>query len=336
MYCLPSEYQHLHEYSIVVYNQILEVFKKIENSGFLKIEIKPKSQQDCEIIKSLTGEDLYKWLNSNGYNDVVFEMDYRNCYAALISDMLQFILTALNCSEKGQLSVTYALLRKPLKDNLFYLQYLLVDPTEFLNKYNSPNSAHELEFKDGAIANDKIKNIISLALDKTQIPIFTADFLYSLLFDKKNDRGFEPLFEMANHLITGHRFYKTEEGNFNFIFSNNDSKESQWDFLYTFLPSILFYIFSINKCLVERFVTFPKFWPLLQARLLLGLSYYQESQNYESVKNRFSILFQDTETECDLCHEKIVFDEDQFLNFINRFIIKCKKCGNEYSLAGTA
>ena len=141
IYNLPKEYKSKHKYCIDVYDQILGLFLSIENINARKVKIPDGRIIDIESFRKLTGEDLYKWLIDNNCEDVIFEMNYKECFAALLSDLLQFILTSLKCSEKGQLNITYALLRKPLKDNLFYLEYLLANPAEFIREFNDQRNA---------------------------------------------------------------------------------------------------------------------------------------------------------------------------------------------------
>jgi len=52
-----------------------------------------------------------------------------------LADLYQFVTEALICSEKGWLTASYALLRKPFRDNLFYLEWLLAEPDVFTNAF---------------------------------------------------------------------------------------------------------------------------------------------------------------------------------------------------------
>jgi hypothetical protein len=325
---LPEKYSQRHEYCINVYNQITSLIVSIEKSGVLKSPMKLKEGDTIDNLSELSGLDLYNWLKEKDYSDVILEMNYKECFAALSTDMLQFILTSLNCSEKGQLNVTYALLRKPLKDNLFYLEYLLAYPGEYLKRFNDPKNVEILAFDSKQP--EEIKRIIKGAIEKVVLPGYDENYMYDLRYNKKNSNGFEQVFELANHLITKHQFYRTEEGNFNFIFSDKIAKESQWDFLYLNLPILMLYIFQIISSLSSKFIELPKYWPILINKFTFGLLYVTDPEN-EVLIPMFGSMFEQILPVCEKCGDKIVYDKAQFQNYYEIFKIKCSKCNNEIS-----
>ena len=56
---------------------------------------------------------------------------------------------------------------------------------------------------------------------------------------------FDGVCNKAIHLFTEHKSIKTEQMNINFIFSNWDSKLTQWSYIYSRLPYLLVYTHSI-------------------------------------------------------------------------------------------
>jgi hypothetical protein len=74
---------------------------------------------------------------------------------------------------------------------------------------------------------------------------FSADYLAQLRYDKSAEDGFDGICNKAMHLFTSSKAIQTEPMNINFIFSDWESKESQWSFLYTRLPYVLTYAYSI-------------------------------------------------------------------------------------------
>lgn len=114
---------------------------------------------------------------------------------------------------------------------------------------------------------------------KAKFSSYDAEYMYNLRYEKKNPNGFEQAFELANHLITKHEYYRTNEGNFNFIFSGIDSKKSQWDFLYGNLPLLLLYILQIESAISRSFINLPKYWNLLIAKYTFELLYINDNKN---------------------------------------------------------
>ena len=90
---------------------------------------------------------------------------------------------------------------------------------------------------------------------------FSADYLAQLRYDKSAEDGFDGICNKAMHLFTNHQAIETEPVNINFIFSNWDSKESQWSFLYTRLPYILTYAYRIVETVCAGISpTYPRIW----------------------------------------------------------------------------
>ena len=313
---LFRSYRTRHRYIIAVYDQILGLFKQIEKGDFLKVHLNIENIEEQRSIIGLKGDELFNWMLTHNYLSEIAELQFKECFAAILSDMLQYILTALKCSSKGQLSVTYALLRKPLKDGLFYLEQLLVDPDEFLVKFNDTNNVNT--FAVDKRSPEEIQSIIKRSIDILGTTFYDPKEFYDLRFNKKNTYGFEPLFELANHLITKHEFYRTSEGNFNFIFSDNEAQESQWEFLYLHMPNIIYYLFSLVSSISSKFIILPNYWPLLKVKYFLGLIKIH-SKNNIFVLETFHEAFNEFDVKCDLCNEPFVFNVKQLNIFERKF-----------------
>jgi hypothetical protein len=65
---------------------------------------------------------------------------------------------------------------------------------------------------------------------------FDAAYLAQLRYDKGATDGFDGICNKAMHLFTHHEAIRTEPMNINFIFSNWDSRRTQWSFIYSRLP----------------------------------------------------------------------------------------------------
>ena len=70
---------------------------------------------------------------------------------------------SFSCSERGKVTVAFANSRKPIKDNLFYMCWLLVDSKEFISKllYDEPRS-----FEVSTIGPDFIIHILKESVKK--------------------------------------------------------------------------------------------------------------------------------------------------------------------------
>lgn len=136
---LPAEFRFCHNYCFFLHDQLVETLISGEKAKIFRIRIKHKGKSEADEMANYSGEGLVDWLEAHGYKNEVRKLYYKQVCAALLSDLLHFIYEALQCSRKGKLTVAYALLRKPLKDNLFLLEWLLARPTDFLKRFEGEN-----------------------------------------------------------------------------------------------------------------------------------------------------------------------------------------------------
>lgn len=251
---LPEKYEFSHEYCLHLHDQLASIIvygedEDIFNYAFEFVD-EESAQRWTEQASKVTGLKLWAWLEKNNYPVVIRELARRQLIAALLSDYCQYLITSLQASEKGKLSVAYSLLRKPLKDNLLFLEWLAGKPDEFLDSFlENPIQ----EFAIDRIKSYQKKEIIKSALGKTALEgTLDEELLYDLRYSKTFVNGFEELWNKATHIITSAKSYATEDVNLNFIFSDWEAKLSQWDFLYDFLPLLLLYTCEIAEALIQQ------------------------------------------------------------------------------------
>lgn len=226
-YFLPKKYQFKQNFLYFLYSVLAKIVKTGERNGVFQYAFELRNNADLDSIQKLSSEEIIDFLGNNGYEAEANELLKRQIFDAVLSDFLQFIQNALLTSERAQLSVTFSLLRKPLKDNLLILEWLLADSSDFFKEFKSDDS-HKYVAIDKLTKEKKIQ-IISKAIEKTEKPFIPADFLYELRYDKTKHYGFEQIWNKANHIITSNRNYATEDMNLNFVFTQESGKISQWD-----------------------------------------------------------------------------------------------------------
>lgn len=249
---LPYKFKFSHEFAFFLHDILAQIVVDGERAKIFEVSVTFDGQADASVFSNLSGEELRSWLETNGYEWVNVKLSYKQIIVALLSDFCQFIHEALRCSEKGKLAVTYTLLRKPLKDNLFYLEWLLADPEEFLQKFLKEGPASIALSMANTISKEKRLEVIKTAINKTHDSDWvSADFIYDLRYNKGAVYGFEGLWNQAAHLVTTVNHYATEQQNFNFVFSSKDDRLDQWDHIYSLLPLLLYHAVEIVEALVE-------------------------------------------------------------------------------------
>lgn len=326
---LPEEFQFSHDFCLFLHDQLVGTIKSGEEAKIFahrwEIEAgKPVPPQ------SLSGEELFSWFERNGYEDVVKILYYKQIYAALLSDMVHFIYEALSCSRKGKLTVSYALLRKPLKENLFYLEWLLADPKGMLMAFDSEDV--EARVIDKAFSDERKKEIIKRAVEKTRHGEWIdSDLIYDLRYNKNFHAGFEVLFQKANHLVTSFRFLRTEKANFNFVFSDPDAMHSQWRELYSFLPVFLLHTVQVSEAIISGFAKRKPGIDLTEIRTAIGMSFWLERGPHAAGPNKIRTEIRRNLKKADLgcpdCKLPLSLSDEAFLILYQNNEMACDKCG---------
>ena len=318
---LPEEYRFAHDYCIDLHNRLVQliVFGHDNGSFLTEFKIQQSDQRDVE-------SDFWKWLEENGKGEILGEVLLKSLFPALLSDFCHFVLEALNSSEKGKLTVAYALLRKPLRENLYYLEWLLAEPENLLNKlYDKP--AIERSFsKIGA--ESTLKSIIRKSIARTTHSEFhNADFLWELRWNKHAEFGFDGMCNKAMHLVTTKTPIDTEVCNFNFIFSDGDSIESQWLHIYTTLPGLLFYAVDVCESLMAMILgDFMDDHNVTACYNLIGMTICIFEKDETPTASEARDIAQDWGFRCPHCKEKLPPDENVFRVLYDNKEARCPLC----------
>lgn len=334
--CLPERHYFSHSFCFFLHDLIVQTLVEGEKADVFKVIIGDENGEFKRRAQGKYGPDLIHWMTQNGYQEEVLKLFHKQIFAGMLADFGHFVYEALNCSKKGKLTVTYALLRKPLKDNLLYLEWLLAEPKDLLAHFHQGNvNSLALDREP-----EKKKSIIEKAMKAIDGPYWgTADWIYELRYDKKSNSSFEATWQKAHHLITQAPAYKTEPANFNFIFSQPTAIESQWDFLYSFLPFLLLHSYGVIETIVKQFsVRANGKSDVTDLRVLCGFLiwfklYWEQGAVSESIRKTISEL-ELQQVSCPKCDAQISIDKDQMLLLYGIGSVACGACGHTEELLG--
>jgi len=258
-YFLPQKYKELHNLCFYLHDILVQVVVEGENKKLFDTIYNLKKRSDIEAIKGT--HDILEWLSNNGYEDEFKSIVIKQVLIATISDYCHYIYEALKCSEKSKLAITYTLLRKSLKDNLLLFEWIMTNGNEFMENFKKDSNYYAIDKIDLT----KKKMFIEHSVSKIKYSeTFNSDFIYNVRYSKKTDYGLEPLWNKANHIVTTSKDYKTESLNLNFVFSGDVSKESQWNYLYSVLPYLLFYTIEVIQVVLDQEIGKNKFEVLIE------------------------------------------------------------------------
>ncbi len=331
---LPHEYHFSHSFCFYLHDQLVAALKSGEEAKIFDVKL----ISDHKLPEGLAGDSLFEWLTDNGHRSVILDMYYRQITAALLADMLHFLYESLRCSAKGKITVSFALLRKPLKENLFYLEWLLAAPAEMLTAFEDQRpSAKSINL----LSDVRKKEIIRAAVEKTSMGHWLdPDLIYDLRYNKRFSAGFEYLFQKANHLVTSFKALETEPANFNFVFSDDEAHRSQWNGLYSYLPPLLLHAVEVVEALLATFAKRRDGIDLTAIRNAIGFACWIDSGPHkdlgaEAMREMKSALLEN-ELPCPSCHTEIFSADESLMALYNENSVSCAACGWSFDLNARA
>jgi len=203
-------------------------------------------RDDADKLALEEADDIFAWLEQTRRVDERAALLVSTIFPAVLSDALHCFYEALETSRKAKLNITFILVRKPLQESLFLLESVIADRSDFAEKLATDPVKLWSQTAGGLDVHAKrIQKVLDVMGEANR---FDANYLAQLRYDKSAADGFDGVCNQAIHLFTGHKAIATQPMNINFIFSDWDSKVTQWAFLYGRLPYLLVYM----HCLVEH------------------------------------------------------------------------------------
>lgn len=253
---LPQEHRFSYDYAMYLHDQLARLLVYGESHGKFHAQFSFRSEEDARHFSKNPEVEIFDWLEERDYSDVLGELLLKSLFPALLSDFCHFVYEALTCARTMKLTVAYALLRKPLRENLLYLEWLLADPEDLLNTFYNEESV-ELSFTRIGDPSRVRSAIEAAVVSLPHCSHFDPDWLYDLRYNKQAHYSFDALCNKAIHLVTTRESIRTEKQNFNFIFSDAESFESQLNHLFRTLPTVLLYAVEVAEVLITYVLEEP-------------------------------------------------------------------------------
>lgn len=167
-----------YNYFIMCHNLMLSLVKRANRHDWhsFKINIREEDREKWEKY------DIEYW-RLHGYKKEISQMYYQHTFFSLWSDYLDYTYEANMAASKMKASIAYSLLRKPLKDDLYFLELLEYKGIEFIYEF--------LEKPIDNFAVDKVnpeeKRKIINAVAKDVFSDAYGDILYNIRYSKKEE-----------------------------------------------------------------------------------------------------------------------------------------------------
>lgn len=223
----------LHDYLTHCYNICASIIKLVDANHLCVFKLNFKSKRHKKFFTELIDQegDWQHWLIENGYEDELYRLYTAHTFYSLIADYSSYLLESINSAAKMSVAVSYALLRKPFKDSLAYIEWLFIDHKDIISRLlNEPPSKLLIVKQEVKERIDKIKDITGLY------------GFYETRYDSHDPSSLEHIWNNANHIVTTHIEYsRTPKGSLNLIFPNESYLRELSDYYYYIVPGLVNY-----------------------------------------------------------------------------------------------
>lgn len=252
---LDKRFHNNHNIAVIIYDQHMEILADENYSAFKKFDFNIDRQKD-KFIDELNAHkiDALDWFKLNNRTDELCTVLSRRIFMSILGDFCNFIYESLQAAMKGKMNVAYALLRKPLQDELLIFEQLLIDKKGFIDKFYHLGKPEHYDPSAWNKSLDKFQ-IISAAFAKLKNK-FAMDkqIIYDLRFNKNSASGLYGITNRAIHLVTTAKEYRTEDQGLNFVFPSKEQHEEMWDHYYSLIPILLIYSSAIIDQLIQELI----------------------------------------------------------------------------------
>lgn len=230
-YYLPKEYHNTHKNCFELVRQI-EEFVIGKDYQFLRVSQAPLTVEEKD--KLVECGDIWDFLKKYK-EDQFYTLLKKQLVLGLLMDFCYFMQESLECSKKKRQVVSYAMLRRPLVDNLKILLRILLDD-EFYDNFIEKD-----DYDPASMKEDELKEMLK-ATDEIRLckPI-KGEFIYDCIYEKNNPGSIVNLSNRAIHPVTTRPWNKTGAMNCNFMFVMPDDIADLWKHYYAYLPAILLF-----------------------------------------------------------------------------------------------
>lgn len=323
---IPAAYRERHELCFYVHDAMVTLLKDAQETQASALQIKLESS--AEVDRFIKEDNPINYFLDRGDVEMARRIAMNTVTPALFADFLNFIYESLSCLERRKFVVAFALLRKPMQQNLLFASRMLAEEAAFFEDLRRSPSEYLEEHRFPS--NERVK-IFDAALSKVEHYNFLdASLINEIIYNKELPRGFAHLFAMANHLVTSRgRLARTGNLNLNFIFKN-PSDNDVFESIYLSLSYVLWYALLIQIQLFARMRavddSFTK-WMTITTMAAFDSLFLKGHSSFGSIFTSKLGRFMN----CPYCKKKVSVGRKGAPRFFLGQRVRCNNCGIDYA-----
>lgn len=333
---LPEKYWKRHSYLLYGYDILRDFLVKADENHLSSSKIEFDSLAESEEFTK--SEDVLAWLEKNNKREIAIHLFRAHTFFSLLSDFCSFIYESISCSGRKQITVAYSLLRKPIRDNLIYFEWLLAYPEEFFEKIQNSNSEEYDLFDWKKFDENKKIEIINKAAKDTFVgkQYNQKNFIYDLRFNQKKEISLQRIWNKCTHIVTKNKNYKTNMKDLNFIYTSEENLDEFWEYYYQVVPLLMAYTLEICEALFLKIKDRGEITKFINRKIRHDKFLYSVDKKFnneelyieESISKEFlNISEKHIDFVCDSCGKKFPLDKNLYQILMRESMFFCDVCG---------
>lgn len=262
-------------------------------------------------------------------------------FEALLRDYLEYVIPSITLLEDLNIKVSLATLRRPLSDNLLYIEWLLADENEFMNNIlNGDIRKIDLNFGRNSKYNIKDKkSIIKSAIEKIKIDdniltknSITVDFMYDVRYNSNVEYSLDKVWNRGLHLITTHHNYKVNNGELNFIFTTFESLVEYAEFIIPKIIIILYYTICLSESIMDSIAKISEHKKninrVIRDSILISQAQFRSKDinEIDILEHNMKCKYGDVLCPCEKCSKDILLTKKNLENIYYKRMVICNEC----------
>lgn len=321
---IPKEHSAAYDFLIYFENVLVAILHYADSEKLSNVKINFNSEADFHAFQTIadTGEKekLTDWLLSSDYREELLEYHKKHLFFSLLRDFYNYYSASLENIIKPNVSVAWALLRRPLQETLAYIEWLAVDANELIKLMLESDEAKEYAIsrhKDTTIK----ENIATLSGKTTILP--NEMNIYEFRYSKEFEYSINGILNGANHMVVDRsKSFKTSPSGLNFVFMDGNEFKSGIGLYYTALPYLLFYTCNIIMDLFGDIAGMNDYTKIMNKYNLMLKSF--KSTRSLTLKDALNLIGIDVPITCTKCGKRM--EKEKHIQQFAYSGVRCPRC----------
>lgn len=322
---IPKEHSAAYDFLIYFENVLVAILHYADSEKLSNVKINFKNEADFHAFQAIADarekEELTEWLLDSDYREELLEYHKKHLFFSLLRDFYNYYSASLENIVKPNVSVAWALLRRPLQETLAYIEWLAVDANELLMLMLKSENAEEYEITGQRKSTTVKNNVATLLGQQTILP--NEMNVYEFRYSRKYQYSLNGILNGANHLVANRsKSFQTSPSGLNFVFLDGNEFDRGLGLYYASLPYLLFYSGNIIMDLFADIAEMNDYTKIINKYNLMLKSF--KATRSLTLKDALNLIGIDVPIICTKCGKRM--EKEKYIQQFAYSGVRCPRC----------